>query len=72
MIKKLYPLFTTIMISSIWGFIVGFLDYRLMVNTAATCTCWIKFLVLMSIVTILAAAGFSFWRFKKKASGDHA
>lgn len=63
--KHIVFLSSIMIISSIWGYIVGMLDFRLMVNTSALCTCWIKFGVLMAITTIILSIAAAFFIIKK-------
>ena len=65
MSKNIVVLATILVISSLWGYTVGMLDYRLMINTAATCTCWIKFAALMAFTTFIVAVGSAFYLVKK-------
>ena len=53
---------------SAWGYLVGMLDYRLMITTAKDCICWIKLALLMGFATLFVAwavANFIISRSKK-------
>lgn len=51
--------------SALWGYAIGMLDYRLMINTAATCSCWIKFGALMAFTTFVVSSGVAFFLVQK-------
>ncbi|MCL4432405.1 MAG: hypothetical protein M1300_08795 [Epsilonproteobacteria bacterium] len=63
--KKMLLQSSLLVLFAVWGYAVGMLDYRLMVNTADTCTCWIKFASLMGVTTLIVAIGLSYFIIKK-------
>lgn len=63
--KSTVILSAILVISALWGYTIGMLDYRLMINTAATCSCWIKFGILMSFTTVVASSGVAFLLMQK-------
>jgi hypothetical protein len=63
--KKIILQSSLLVLFAVWGYTVGMLDYRLMINTADTCTCWIKFASLMGVTTLIIAIGISYFVIKK-------
>lgn len=63
--KKTILQSSLLVLFAVWGYVVGMLDYRLMVNTADTCTCWIKFASLMGATTLIVAISLSYFIIKK-------
>lgn len=63
--KKTILQSSLLVLFAVWGYVVGMLDYRLMVNTADTCTCWIKFVSLMGFTTSIVAIGLSYFIINK-------
>lgn len=61
--KMVYWYFLSVVAAAVWGYIVGMLDYRLMINTAASCSCWIKFGVLMGVLTLIVAGFATYFLF---------
>lgn len=63
--KSTVILSAILVISALWGYTIGMLDYRLMINTASTCSCWIKFGILMAFTTVVASSGVAFLLMQK-------
>lgn len=55
----------------IFGYIIGMMDYRLMINTAHTCTCWIKFAGLWAFVGLVIAYTGAYWSLKYIMKGKN-
>lgn len=54
--KKAVIFFFAIVVSSLWGYLVGMLDYRLMINTSSSCACWMNFAAVLGFSTLLVSA----------------
>lgn len=63
--KKIILQSSLFVLFAVWGYVVGMLDYRLMINTVDTCMCWIKFASLMGVTTLIVAIGLSYFIIKK-------
>ena len=68
--KKTLKLASLLLLFYMWGYIVGMLDYRLMIHTALTCWCYVKFAVLMGASTLIIASFASFFIVKRHTNNQ--
>ncbi|MDD3598177.1 hypothetical protein [Sulfuricurvum sp.] len=52
---------------SFWGYLIGMADYRLFINTAESCYCWVKLAGLGLFMTVVMAIGIAVLYQKKKS-----